>query len=128
MPRGTGTLIRMGSNRFGLLLGECLARTDQSQNRFAKELGVSQGLVSRVLAGLRRPPLAAVERWILAATADPAEREALRWAAHLDQASPWLRAQVDRLRQAGDGDPATGRRAAESRTRYRTDHGPDAGG
>ena len=48
---------------FGGYLKELLAATSLSQNRFAKEVGVSQALVNQVISGRSTPPWKRMPDW-----------------------------------------------------------------
>jgi len=68
---------------FGELLRQGLADRGLSLRTFATRVGRSHTFVSRVLGGLRLPPLADLDAWFNALKVNPDERDRLRLAAHL---------------------------------------------
>jgi transcriptional regulator with XRE-family HTH domain len=82
---------------FGEILRQSLADRALSVRTYATRVGRSHAFVSRVLAGLRLPPLDEAERWLNAVELTVAERERLRLAAHLAHCPVWIVSHLEQL-------------------------------
>lgn len=82
---------------FGRLLSAALAAHGMSQNAFAKAMGMSQGSLSRMLRGERKPPVDAVVSWARFLDLSPREEHALICAALVAGGMPKMAARLDEL-------------------------------
>ncbi len=82
---------------FGEILRQSLADRTLSVRTYATRVGRSHAFVSRVLAGLRLPPLDEAEQWLDAVELTAAEREGLRLAAHLAHCPAWIISHLEQL-------------------------------
>lgn len=112
----------MAAAPFPEQLAAVLKRKQWSQRAFAARIGVTQAFVSHLLAGRRRPPLDDLDRWMRVLHLGTDDADALRLAAHLAHASPWLRALVLRLLE----EEAQSQRPSGSRLRV-AEPGPEWG-
>jgi transcriptional regulator with XRE-family HTH domain len=84
---------------FGEILRQLLADRACSVRAYASRVGRSHAFVSRVLAGLRLPPLDEVEHWLKALELTKEDQDQLRLAAHLAHCPTWIVSHLDQLQQ-----------------------------
>ena len=111
---------------FGEILRQSLADRALSVRAYAARVERSHAFVSRVLAGLRLPPLDEVQRWLDAVELTVVERERLWLTAHLAHCPVWIVSHLEQLQDRLTAVEAelvslravAKRRVAKARTRH----------
>jgi len=82
---------------FGPQVKAILRQKDWSIRHLARLMERNPTFVSQVLRGLRRPPLAELDKWFVALEIPAADQAALRFAAELEHCPPGIQTTVRSL-------------------------------